>query len=266
MGRKRPHAFHTTHHVSRITRFDMFVRYSLPVIAVFTLAFAVSQMSKAHQRPPAAVPPVEPAHSPYASQLAGAGLVEPETENIAVGTNLPGIVEAVLLGVGDTVRPGQPLFRIDDRHLRAELAVKQSMLAAAEANLTKLDMLPRPEELPPSQAVVAEAEVNLKDQMLMLDRLKKAAGAVFSEDELSRREMGVEMAKATVAKAKANYALLAAGAWKADKLVSAAAVEQAKRRSPRRKRKSTGSSSRPPRCPATSHPTTLRSANSACCR
>jgi HlyD family secretion protein len=206
----------------------MFVRYSLPLIAVFTLAFAVSQMSKAQQRPPAAVPPVEPARSPYGSQLAGAGLVEPETENIAVGTNLPGIVDAVLVGVGDSVRPGHPLFRLDDRHLKAELAVKQSMLTAAEANLAKLDMLPRPEELPPSQAVVTEAEVNLKDQMLMLDRLKTAAGAVFSEDELSRREMGVELAKATLAKAKANYALLAAGAWKADRLVAAAAVDQAR--------------------------------------
>jgi multidrug resistance efflux pump len=108
------------------------------------------------------------------------------------------------------------------------LAVKQSILTAAEAALAKLDMMPRPEELPPGKAVVAEAEANLKDQMIMLDRIKKASGAVFSEDELSRREMAVEMAKATVAKAKANYALLEAGAWKADKLVAAAAVEQAK--------------------------------------
>lgn len=206
----------------------MFVRYSLPVIAVFTLIFAFTQMSKAQQRPPAATPPVEPAHSPYVSQLAGAGLVEPETENISVGTHLPGIVDAVLVRVGDTVRTGQPLFRLDDRQLKAELDVRASNVAAAEAQLNKLEMMPRPEELPPSRATVTEMEANLRDQEIMLERIKKSGGIAFSDDETRRKEMAVEMAKAQVAKAKANLALLEAGSWKADKLVSAAAVRQAK--------------------------------------
>lgn len=206
----------------------MFVRYSLPVIAVFTLIFAFTQMTKAHQRPPAATPPVEPAHSPYPNQLAGAGLVEPETENIAVGTHLPGIVETVLVRVGDTVQTGQPLFRLDDRQLNAELTVRAANVAAAEAQLNKLDMMPRPEELPPSRAAVTEMEANLRDQEIMLDRIRKSGGAAFSDDETRRKEMAVEMAKAQVAKAKANLALLEAGAWRADKLVSAAAVRQAK--------------------------------------
>lgn len=206
----------------------MFIRYSLPVIAIFTLAFAVTQMTKAHQRPPAATPPIEPARSPYLSPLAGAGLVEPETENISVGTHLPGIVDAVLVKVGDTIKPNQPLFRLDDRQLKAELAVKQTMLVSAEAAYSKLEMQPRPEELPPSKAMITESEANLKDQVTMLDRIKRTAGAGFSDDELRRREIAVDVANAQLAKAKANYALLEAGAWKADKLVASAAVQQAR--------------------------------------
>ncbi|MFO0938099.1 MAG: biotin/lipoyl-binding protein [Gemmataceae bacterium] len=206
----------------------MFVRYSLPVIAMFTLVFATTQMTKAHQRPPAATPPVEPAHSPYLQPLAGAGLVEPETENISVGTHLAGVVDHVLVSVGDTVRSGQPLFHLDERQLKAELVVRQSMLAAAEASLAKLEMMPRPEELPPSKAMVAEAEANLKDQVTMYERIRKTTGSAFSDDELSRRQMAVEMAKAQLSKAKANLSLLEAGAWKADKLVSESAVRQAR--------------------------------------
>jgi multidrug efflux pump subunit AcrA (membrane-fusion protein) len=89
--------------------------------------------------------------------------------------------------------------------------------------------MPRPEELPPARAVILEAEANLRDQTIMLDRLKKIEGSTaISADELSRREMAVEMAKAQVTKAKANLDLLQAGAWKADTMVANAAVLQAR--------------------------------------
>ena len=51
------------------------------------------------------------------------GLVETSTENIAVGTPLSDVVTEVPVAVGQTVRTGDPLFKLDDRHLRAEIAV-----------------------------------------------------------------------------------------------------------------------------------------------
>ena len=71
----------------------MLIRYGLPVLALALMAFAFYQMSLAQQKAPPVVPAVEPAKSPYGTQLAGAGLVEPETENISVGTHLPGVIE-----------------------------------------------------------------------------------------------------------------------------------------------------------------------------
>jgi multidrug efflux pump subunit AcrA (membrane-fusion protein) len=170
---------------------------------------------------------VEPARSPFTAQLAGAGLVEPETENISIGTHLPGVVERVFVKVGHTVHPGQPLFRLDDRNLKAELEVRLANLANAEAMLEKQNNAPRPEEVPPLAAKVAEAEANLVDQTKQLDRLRRS-GAAVSEDEVTRREAGVEMARAQLAKANADLALTKAGTWKYDKELSVTAVKQAK--------------------------------------
>ena len=99
----------------------MFTRYILPALAIGTLAFAVMQMTKAQQKPAPVSPAIEPAKSPYLKQLAGAGIVEPETENIAVGSHVPGIVSKVFVKVGDLVGPEQRLFELDDRSQRAEL-------------------------------------------------------------------------------------------------------------------------------------------------
>ncbi len=207
----------------------MLKRYVLPAAAVIALGFAVVQMTKAQQQSPPVAPPVEPAKSPYPKQLAGAGLVESETENIAVGSHVPGVVDCVLVKVGQTVRPGQPLFRLDDRQLRAELESRLATLASAEASAEKLNMMPRPEEVPPAEAKLTEAKANLRDQVQVYERYRRLAGtSAISEEEVTRREMAVEVAKAQVAKAEADLALLKAGAWRSDKLVAAAAVRQAK--------------------------------------
>lgn len=205
----------------------MLTRYLLPVIGVIAFAFAVRQMTLAGQQSPPAKPPVEPAKSPFAKQLAGSGIVEPETENISIGTHLPGIVEQVHVKVGDMVRPGMPLFRLDDRQLQSELAVRKAFVESAQATLDKLNSSPRPEELPPLRAKVVEMEAGLADQSKQLVRLQKL-GTAASEDELTRREAGVAIAKAQLERARADLALSEAGAWKFDKLVAMAAVKQAR--------------------------------------
>ena len=204
----------------------MITRYVLPLFAIVAFVFAAKQMTAAQQKTEPAAPPVAPAKSPFAKQLAGAGIVEPDTENIIIGTHLPGVIERIYVKVGDAVRPGQTLFRLDDRHLRAELDVRNANLGSALASLERTNNLPRAEELPPLRAKVAEAEANLQDQNKMYDRLRKLSTAVISDDELSRREMGVEVAKAQLTKAKADIALQESGAWKFDRVIAGSAVKQ----------------------------------------
>ena len=72
-------------------------------------------------------PPVEPARSPFGQTLAASGVVEAKTENISIGSHLPGIVNQVVVSVGQRVKAGDPLFRLDDRHLQAELQLARQI-------------------------------------------------------------------------------------------------------------------------------------------
>ncbi len=206
----------------------MLIRYGLPALSAVMLAFAAVQLAMAQQKPPPTAPPVEPAKSPYATQLAGAGLVEPMSENISVGSQLAGGVDRVFVQVGQTVRTGTPLFALDDRQLKAELASREAARANAQATLDKLEAGPRPEEVPPAEAKVAEADAVLREQTVLYERYRRLATTnAITEDELVRREVGLETAKAQVAKAKADLSLLKAGAWKYDRAIAAAGVSQA---------------------------------------
>ena len=205
----------------------MFTRYLLPAAAVVAFGFAIIQMTYAQQKPPPVSPPVEPGRSPFGSQVAGVGLVEPETENISVGTPLPGVVQAVRVRVDDGVRvkAGQVLFELDDRQLRAELAARQAALTGARAQLAKTVAHHRKQEEPPLDAKLAEAKANLEDKTALYTRVK--AGGSLSAEELNSRRMAVEVAKTQVQKAAADLDLLRAGAWEVDRLVAEAAVAQA---------------------------------------
>jgi multidrug efflux pump subunit AcrA (membrane-fusion protein) len=204
----------------------MIRKYLLPLVALGLLVFAVIHVVRAQQEPPKVVPPVTPAQSPFSTTVAGAGMVEPRTENIAIGSHLPGVVKHVHVRVNQPVRPGDPLFELDDRQLRADLKARRAMLAQAQAQLQKLDLSPRPEELPVAEARVREAETNLKDQLDQLNRVRSARQA-YSAEEVTRREHAYRMAQEQLARAQAELSLLRAGAWEADKAVARAAVEHA---------------------------------------
>ena len=79
-------------------------------------------------------PPIEPARNPFPNTVAGAGMVEPQTENITMGSPTSGVVVEVMVKVGAKVQPGDALFRLDDRQLRAELVARRAMLEDARHN------------------------------------------------------------------------------------------------------------------------------------
>ncbi|MGC1723543.1 MAG: HlyD family efflux transporter periplasmic adaptor subunit, partial [Isosphaeraceae bacterium] len=130
--------------------------------------------------------------------------------------------------VGDRVRKGEPMFRIDDRDLKAELKIRESSLRAAVAQLHRLEQMPRAEDLPPAVAAVDEARARLFDSEaaynrdLNLFQKKMLAASDFDKDRYT-----MQAAKASLAKAQADLAKLKAGAWKEDIEVQRAAVEQA---------------------------------------
>ena len=211
----------------------MWKQLLIPLIAAAALTFAVAHVVRSQTTPPPKHPLVEPPRSPFARTVAGAGIVEARsdasnTANIAVGSELPGVVATVRVKVGQRVKAGDPLFDLDDRQLRAELAVKEANLAAARAQRTRLEQMPRPEEVPPTEAKLREAEANLKWQLDLMTRAESLyQSRSVGEEEVITRRQNYAAAVAQHAQAKANLDLLNAGAWAADKAVAQAAVAQA---------------------------------------
>jgi multidrug resistance efflux pump len=206
----------------------MFTRYLLPLLALALLGFAVYYVRGAQKPEPPLPPPAAPPRSPYDHNVAGTGIVEPQTENIAVGTHLPGIVVEVFVEVNEKVKAGDPLLRLDDRELRATLKLRQAKLAEVQAALTRLKNLPRAEDRPVAAAKVAEAEANAADRLTRFQRTTalQATNAVSEEEAISRKH-AFESAKAQLDYAKAQLELLEAGSWKFDVAVAEQAVSQA---------------------------------------
>jgi HlyD family secretion protein len=194
-------------------------------------AVAFYHVQQTSQSPGPTAPFENPARVPFAHAVAGAGVVEAQSENIAIGAALPGMVLEVYVPsgkVGQRVQAGTALFRVDDRHLKAQLAVAEAQLGCAQAGLAKLEQQPRPEALPPLLARVKSATAKaalMEEQYQRVRRLKSQAAV--SEEEYVTRQQAYEMAVHEKARAEAEYDLLQAGAWTPDVAIARATVKEA---------------------------------------
>ncbi len=109
----------------------MFLKYILPLLALTGAALAAVEVIQSQKSPPPVPPSTETPESPYPNAVAGAGLVEASTENISVGSPTAGIVARVFVRIGETVKAGDPLFELDGRAIRAELATRRAAVDVA---------------------------------------------------------------------------------------------------------------------------------------
>jgi len=196
----------------------------------------------------AEVPPPlrqEPVRKPFARAIVGAGIVEPESENVVIGVTDPGQVLKVFVTKDQSVKAGDPLFQLDTRTLVAEKAAAEASLRSAQAELQRVQAYRRPEDEPGLRAKVeenlaaleqtrsdlAQAEASLvesgwdqKDHEAQVKRLEATVRSDASPvTELERQQYAVKMAEARVAAAKAKI-----GSIKAQAQVAEARVKSAK--------------------------------------
>ncbi len=207
---------------------DFLTQVVLPIAGLAFLGFAgwfVWSTRVISRNPP---PPIEPARSPFSETLAASGVVEAQTENIAVGSAMSGVVVEVLVKVGDAVEPGTPLFRIDDRELKGQLAVKRAAVSMSRSELLRLEAEPRQEEIPVRIAQMNEAKAK---RAAAADALKRSedtfAKKVTTEQELIEKREAVVAAQAVLEKTQADLKLLEAGSWEYDRDVTRARISQA---------------------------------------
>lgn len=114
-----------------------FVRTILPILAVVAIIVAViivlSGQPDRSEEQPATSPPTATAAFGNDPSVAGAGVVEPSSEVINIGTSLAGIITKVYVSPGDQVSAGQPLFLVDDRAIRSQISEASAAIAQARA-------------------------------------------------------------------------------------------------------------------------------------
>src|SRR5215472_17700906 len=204
------------------------MRKTVPLIAALAFIFAVGAVLAMkpvrHPEPPPSPPPA----AKFESSVGAVGLVEANTENINVSCAVSGMVTQLYVKAGDRVQQGQKLFSLDDRDLQADLAVKRTALDNARAQWAKLKAQPRPEELPPLQEKVTEAQALVADAEVQVQLIESVTDsrAVRKEDVLRRRH-NYEAAKARLAQAEKDLALTKAGAWGPDLEIARTQVAQA---------------------------------------
>ena len=83
------------------------LKFLLPVASLALLVFATAHISTTREFDQIAQPPLTPSRSPYTAAVAAAGMIEAQTDNIKVGSPIPGVVAEVYVKVGQSGN-GQP--------------------------------------------------------------------------------------------------------------------------------------------------------------
>jgi multidrug resistance efflux pump len=192
-------------------------KLGLPVLALLALVFASALVWKWRSVKTSTSPSSAPPTADFQYTVSAVGLVEASTENIAINTTVSGLVMRVYVKAGDHVKVGQPLFSLDDRDLRAEVSARQAALEVARSRVARLEQSPRPEEIPPAQARVREAEAALADAVVQQKLIESVTDRrAVREEDVQRRRVAVKSAEARLEEAKAALALLQAGSWEPD--------------------------------------------------
>ena len=203
--------------------------YALPAVALLGMVAAVHTVRTSDRHLAAAPPIAPPSPSPFERQIAGAGIVEARSENVAVAAPSSGVIVGVSVTEGQKVQRGDLLLRLDSRSLEAELLQRRAELESARSELARLRAQPRAEDLPPAQARVDASRVAVEDAQARLALAEAVTDRrAISTEELSRRTFAVKSAQAELATAEAELAKLRAGAWASDLAVAEARIAASK--------------------------------------
>lgn len=110
-------------------------KYILPLLALFGAILGLFIVFKTQKK--VEVPPIifQPAVSPYDNSIAGAGIIETSSQNIAIGTPFNEIVTKVYVIEGDYVKTGDLLFELDLRNFNAQAEAAEAALKEAMVTL-----------------------------------------------------------------------------------------------------------------------------------
>ncbi|HEX3431185.1 MAG TPA: HlyD family efflux transporter periplasmic adaptor subunit [Rhizomicrobium sp.] len=127
-----------------------------------------------------------------------------------LGTQMNGVIEAMSVNEGDTVRKGQIVARIGCEDRRAQAAAAEAQAEAAKDDYTKAKAGNRIEDIRTGEAALAKAEATLTDARSSAAKLSALKGMV-SVRSIEIAKAAVDGAAADAARARAQLQELRKG-------------------------------------------------------
>lgn len=160
-----------------------FSRQILPIVAGLGLLlgvfYIVSNLPDRETSEPDKQPPKATGELATSARVAGAGLVEPSSEIVDIGSALSGLVTDLRVQPGDFVEKGQVLFTIDTRALQAQLGQSTAQIGEASASVGEARSA-----IAAAQAQIAEAraaEATASQQLALFRNVSDDAAVSRSE-------------------------------------------------------------------------------------
>ena len=122
---------------------------------------------------------------------------------VKVGSRIPGRVEQLAVQVGDRVKPGQVIARLEQEDLRAAVEKARADLAVAEAKLATVRNGARAQEIQTAEAALRQAEANRLLAQVNLDRYRQLyqdRGIALQVVDTAARDYDVSVAQARTAR------------------------------------------------------------------
>jgi len=148
---------------------------------------------------------------------------------VRVGARIPGRVEQLAVQVGDRVKAGQMIARLEQDDLRAAVEKAHADLAAAEAKLATVRNGARAQEIQTAEAALRQAEANRLLAQVNLDRyraLYRDGGIALQVVDTAGRDYDVTVAQ--VRSAREQFGLVREKYTPEDLQYAEAQVAQAK--------------------------------------
>jgi HlyD family secretion protein len=124
--------------------------------------------------------------------VSASGTIEPQNR-VNLTFEQPGLVGEVMVEVGDEVKAGDVLARLDTGQLALQVRQAQASLSSAEAQLARLEAGARPEEVAAAEASLRAAEAQASSAAAQLDRIE--GGSTAAEIAAAEAELAAAQAE-----------------------------------------------------------------------
>ena len=165
----------------------------LPILATIVLFLATVSVVRTQPRMETNAPQTPPPRSAFEASVAAVGIVEPVSENIAIASPLPGVVEKVLVVAGQEVQAGEALLKLETRALEAARRERLAAIETAKAHARK------------ARAEWSDAQNHLR----FAESVSNPRS--LSAEELSHRKSAVDITLAALAEAESSIVSAEAG-------------------------------------------------------